>query len=94
MQRCVYAIPNGSLFHSEEMIKLEKDLAESRVSPTVFHTRLQVRYIFVNNIELYIYLFSSLVLYDFFLFSLFATIGVGIYSSFFFLHICSIWLQD
>ncbi|XP_075654619.1 DNA polymerase alpha catalytic subunit [Castanea sativa] len=41
MQRCVYAIPNGSLFHSEEMIKLEKDLAESRVSPTVFHTRLQ-----------------------------------------------------
>ncbi|GMY11780.1 DNA polymerase alpha catalytic subunit [Fagus crenata] len=41
MKRCVYAIPNGSLFHSEEMIKLEKDVEESRISPTVFHTKLQ-----------------------------------------------------
>jgi DNA polymerase alpha subunit A len=48
MKRCVYAIPNGSLFHSEEMIKLEKDVEESRISPTVFHTKLQVSYILVN----------------------------------------------
>jgi cellulose synthase/poly-beta-1,6-N-acetylglucosamine synthase-like glycosyltransferase len=48
MQRCIYAIPNGSLFHSEEMMKLEKDVEESRVSPTAFRTKLQVSFIFVN----------------------------------------------
>ncbi|KAE7999625.1 hypothetical protein FH972_004033 [Carpinus fangiana] len=40
MQRCIYAIPNGSLFHSEEMMKLEKDVKESQISPTAFRTKL------------------------------------------------------
>ncbi|KAF2295279.1 hypothetical protein GH714_032416 [Hevea brasiliensis] len=36
MQRCVYAIPNGSVFHTEEMIKLEKEAEESQISPSEY----------------------------------------------------------
>lgn len=42
MQRCLYAIPNGSIFHTEEMIKLEKEAEESRISPSEFRKKLQV----------------------------------------------------
>ncbi|KAB1214754.1 DNA polymerase alpha catalytic subunit [Morella rubra] len=41
MQRCVYAIPNGSLLNSEEMRKLEKSVEESQISSTAFRGRLQ-----------------------------------------------------
>ncbi|KAJ9170679.1 hypothetical protein P3X46_018771 [Hevea brasiliensis] len=41
MQRCVYAIPNGSVFHTEEMIKLEKEAEESQISPSEYCKRLQ-----------------------------------------------------
>ncbi|KDP31949.1 hypothetical protein JCGZ_12410 [Jatropha curcas] len=41
MQRCVYAIPNGTIFHTNEMIKLKKDAEESRISPTEFRKKLQ-----------------------------------------------------
>ncbi|KAF5736157.1 putative DNA polymerase alpha catalytic subunit [Tripterygium wilfordii] len=41
MQRCVYAIPSGSLFHADEMMKLEKDVQESHISTTAFRTQLQ-----------------------------------------------------
>ncbi|KAL5754943.1 hypothetical protein ACOSP7_023163 [Xanthoceras sorbifolium] len=41
MHRCVYAIPNGSLFNTDEIMKLEKDAEESRISPTAFRTKLQ-----------------------------------------------------
>ncbi|KAG8641227.1 hypothetical protein MANES_13G122900v8 [Manihot esculenta] len=41
MQRCLYAIPNGSIFHTEEMIKLEKEAEESRISPSEFRKKLQ-----------------------------------------------------
>ncbi|CAL5369484.1 unnamed protein product [Camellia sinensis] len=41
MQRCVYAIPNASLFHNEIIMKLEKDAEESRISPTAFRAKLQ-----------------------------------------------------
>ncbi|KAM7251032.1 hypothetical protein ACFE04_022915 [Oxalis oulophora] len=40
MQRCVYAIPNDSIFHTDEMVKLEKDYEESRISPSDFRTKL------------------------------------------------------
>lgn len=42
MQRCVYAIPNGSLFHSNEVIELEQDAEKSRISSETFHTKLHV----------------------------------------------------
>lgn len=42
MQRCVYAIPKGSLFHNEITMKLEKDAEESLISSTLFRTKLQV----------------------------------------------------
>ncbi|KAA8547110.1 hypothetical protein F0562_003539 [Nyssa sinensis] len=41
MQRCVYAIPNGSLFQNDMVLKLEKDFEESRISPTDFRSKLQ-----------------------------------------------------
>ncbi|RXI07148.1 hypothetical protein DVH24_026284 [Malus domestica] len=40
MQRCVYAIPNSSVFHSDEIMKLEKDAEESRISSREFRTKL------------------------------------------------------
>lgn len=42
MQRCVYAIPNGSLFNNDTVMKLESDAKESKISPTAFHTKLHV----------------------------------------------------
>ncbi|CAJ2659295.1 unnamed protein product [Trifolium pratense] len=41
MQRCVYAIPSHPLHSIDEMIKLEKDVEESRVSPADFRKKLQ-----------------------------------------------------
>ncbi|WJX55345.1 DNA-directed DNA polymerase [Trifolium repens] len=41
MQRCVYAIPSHPLHSIDEMIKLEKDVQESRVSPADFRKKLQ-----------------------------------------------------
>ncbi|RXH75354.1 hypothetical protein DVH24_030075 [Malus domestica] len=40
MQRCVYAIPKSSVFHSDEIMKLEKDAEESRISSREFRTKL------------------------------------------------------
>ncbi|XP_024019597.1 DNA polymerase alpha catalytic subunit [Morus notabilis] len=41
MQRCVYAIPNRSVFHDNEIVKLEKDVQESRISLADFRKKLQ-----------------------------------------------------
>ncbi|XP_057948989.1 DNA polymerase alpha catalytic subunit isoform X3 [Malania oleifera] len=41
MQRCVYAIPNHSVFQNDVVIKLEKDVEESRISRAAFLTSLQ-----------------------------------------------------
>ncbi|XAR73998.1 DNA-directed DNA polymerase [Bertholletia excelsa] len=41
MQRCVYAIPNGPLFQSDIIMKLEKVAEESRISRADFHNKLQ-----------------------------------------------------
>ncbi|PNX75187.1 DNA polymerase alpha catalytic subunit-like protein, partial [Trifolium pratense] len=41
MQRCVYAIPSHPLHSIDEMIKLEKDVQESRISPADFRKKLQ-----------------------------------------------------
>lgn len=42
MQRCVYAIPNSPLFQTDEMMKLEKDAEESRISSADFRKKLHV----------------------------------------------------
>lgn len=42
MQRCVYAVPNASVFDSYETMKLEKDVEESRISQADFHAKLLV----------------------------------------------------
>lgn len=42
MQRCVYAIPSRPLHLTDEMMELEKDVEESRISRTDFHRKLQV----------------------------------------------------
>lgn len=39
----MYAIPNSSIFHTEEILKLEEDVKESRISKTDFKKNLQVR---------------------------------------------------
>lgn len=44
MQRCVYAIPDSSVFHTDEMMKLEKDAEESRISSTDFRKKLHVSF--------------------------------------------------
>ncbi|XP_011043523.1 PREDICTED: DNA polymerase alpha catalytic subunit-like isoform X2 [Populus euphratica] len=41
MHRCVYAIPNSSTFHTDEISMLEKEVEESRISSTDFHKKLQ-----------------------------------------------------
>jgi DNA polymerase alpha subunit A len=48
MQRCVYAIPSHPLHSIDEMIKLEKDVQESRISPADFRKKLQVSFYFVD----------------------------------------------
>ncbi|RAL40757.1 hypothetical protein DM860_008455 [Cuscuta australis] len=40
MQRCVYAIPNRTLFQKDAILKLEMDLKESQISAAAFHSRL------------------------------------------------------
>ncbi|KAH9611127.1 hypothetical protein KSS87_007292 [Heliosperma pusillum] len=40
MQRCVYAIPNESVFHNEVVLKLEKDLADVKISIGEFRAKL------------------------------------------------------
>lgn len=42
MQRCLYAIPNGSVFQTEMITKLERDVEESKISPTTFRSKLHV----------------------------------------------------
>ena len=42
MQRCVYAIPNRPLHYTDDMVKLEKDVEEGRITATDFHKKLQV----------------------------------------------------
>ncbi|KAF6171298.1 hypothetical protein GIB67_036966 [Kingdonia uniflora] len=41
MQRCVYAIPNGSVFQTNVIMDLERDVVDSRISSTVLQTKLQ-----------------------------------------------------
>ncbi|XP_043713999.1 DNA polymerase alpha catalytic subunit [Telopea speciosissima] len=41
MQRCVYAVPNGSVFQNDVIMELEKGIADSRISPAIFRTKLQ-----------------------------------------------------
>lgn len=43
MQRCIYAIPSASFLHSDEMMKLQNDAEQSRLSPTDLRAKLQVR---------------------------------------------------
>ncbi|XP_047315516.1 DNA polymerase alpha catalytic subunit [Impatiens glandulifera] len=40
MKRCLYAIPTCSLIQNEKVLKLEKDLEESRISMAAFRTQL------------------------------------------------------
>ncbi|XP_024959524.1 DNA polymerase alpha catalytic subunit [Cynara cardunculus var. scolymus] len=40
MQRCIYAIPNGPVFEDSAIVKLVRDVEESKVSSTAFHTKL------------------------------------------------------
>lgn len=44
MQRCVYAIPSGLLFDSHDILKLEKDVEESRITAADFRAKIQVRF--------------------------------------------------
>ncbi|KAL2906310.1 DNA polymerase alpha catalytic subunit [Bienertia sinuspersici] len=38
LQRCVYAIPNVSVFHNEVVLKLEKDVSDKKISAAEFRT--------------------------------------------------------
>ncbi|KAK8587035.1 hypothetical protein V6N12_021551 [Hibiscus sabdariffa] len=40
IQRCVYAIPDDSIFHSDEVVKVEKDAEESKISLSSFRAKL------------------------------------------------------
>ncbi|KAE8722403.1 DNA polymerase alpha catalytic subunit [Hibiscus syriacus] len=40
IQRCAYAIPDDSIFHNDEIVKLEKDAEESKISLSSFRTKL------------------------------------------------------
>ncbi|KAJ8546171.1 hypothetical protein K7X08_018754 [Anisodus acutangulus] len=40
MQRCVYAIPNGSVFCTDTISKLTRDVEESQISPSAFLSQL------------------------------------------------------
>lgn len=41
IQRCVYAIPDHAIFNNGEMLKLEKEVEESLISPSDFRRKLQ-----------------------------------------------------
>lgn len=47
MQRCVFAIPNVSVFQEDKIMKIEKDVLESRLSSTAFYTELHVNFFLV-----------------------------------------------
>uniref|UniRef100_A0A803KXY4 DNA polymerase n=1 Tax=Chenopodium quinoa TaxID=63459 RepID=A0A803KXY4_CHEQI len=40
MQRCLYAIPSASVFHNEEVMKLEKDFADKKITAAELCTKL------------------------------------------------------
>ncbi|XP_060192416.1 DNA polymerase alpha catalytic subunit isoform X1 [Lycium barbarum] len=40
MQRCVYAVPNGSVFCTDIISKLSRDVEESQISPSAFLSQL------------------------------------------------------
>ncbi|XP_049382025.1 DNA polymerase alpha catalytic subunit [Solanum stenotomum] len=40
MQRCVYAVPNGSVFCGDTISKLSRDVEESQISPSAFLSQL------------------------------------------------------
>ena len=42
IQRCVYAIPNESVFPSHELITLEQEVKDSKLSPESFRGKLHV----------------------------------------------------
>lgn len=42
MQRCVYAVPNGSVFCGDTISKLSRDVEESQISPSAFLSQLHV----------------------------------------------------
>lgn len=42
IQRCVYAIPNDSVFPSHELITLEQEVKDSKLSPESFRGKLHV----------------------------------------------------
>lgn len=48
MQRCIYAIPNGSMFQNDTVTKLERDVEESKISPTTFRTKLHVIFLILS----------------------------------------------
>lgn len=41
MQRCIYAIPSASFLHSDEMLELQKDAEQSKLSPADLRAKLQ-----------------------------------------------------
>lgn len=65
MQRCVYAIPSRPLGCTDEMMNLEKDAEESRISPMNFHKKLQVSLSFTFQIGFY-FLLDSFIYFHFF----------------------------
>ncbi|CAN4079674.1 unnamed protein product [Withania somnifera] len=40
MQRCVYAVPNGSIFCTDTISKLSRDVVEAKISPSAFLSQL------------------------------------------------------
>lgn len=86
MQRCVYAIPNRPLHYTDEMMKLEKDVEECRISPTDFHKKLQVSLFLFSHCSFDLFsllslFFASLLLLMHSISSLFffAILGYGIW---------------
>lgn len=57
MQRCVFAIPNVSVFQEDKIMKIEKDVLESRLSSTAFYTELHVNFFLSSAFILFFYLF-------------------------------------
>lgn len=66
MERCVYAIPNDSVFNNDEITRLEGDVEASRVSPASLRTKLQVCYYPHKHANPY-FLFLLLTYFSFFL---------------------------
>lgn len=66
MQRCVYAIPNGSLFQTDEIMKLEKEAEESCIAPAVFWKKLQVGLFLYLCKDVHKYIFPLYLLFSLF----------------------------